>query len=350
MPTLAPVADPSVCIGAATLRPAGFQPVPVRPRVIGSPAHAGQVLRLAPRDRAVLPRWGINSPVRDHGADPGAYSATIGWTSRDHYLTYVIPAAITLHADVLARHHVSPDTLRRWAAAKTLYAQEQRCGRTVIVRPDTIAGILQTSKRQVQRCNAAAREMGIELVITPGRMLTEIETYKARKAGSPQRGLSTVSAFVVPRALVDHVTPTSGRTLCGYVKNPTAFKPSSARPKGAPLRSAPHQRRRGPAWTIAAQLTALIPWLRKCPPGRIQGQLSRFVITCPYPWTAQEILRAMDTINLRHNYNSPTRSTTAPWGLLGWYLRQIDEITDAPGLARAMEADERRRSRSRPVR
>ena len=293
---------------------------------------------MAGRDRGVLPRWGINSPIRCHPVDSGAYTGTVGWTTRQHYLAVVVPAAVRAHADVLARYHVAPDTLLRWARVKSLYAQEPRCGRTVIVRPDTLAGLLQCSERTVQRCNAAARAIGLELVVVPGRMLSEIETYAARRQGSPQRGLSTVTAFVVParlRQLVVDVTPTRGGPSSIPVKKLPTVKPRSARPEGAPLRSAPRQRRRGPAWHLAAGLTDQAIFLRRCPPGRIAGQLGRFT-RAPHRWTPTQILRAMDAVNVRLGYTAPVKAKTTPWGLLAWYLGQIDEVADAPGYTTAV--------------
>ena len=312
-------------------------PLPRRPRCVVDPDHAGRVLAVADRNRDVLPRWGINSPIRCHPVDPGAYANTIGWTTRQHYLATVVPAAIRQHTAVLQQLHVAPDTFLRWARAKSLYAQEPRSGRQVIVRPDTLAGLLQCSERTIQRCNAAARAIGLELVVTPGRMLSEIETYAARRRGSPQRGLSTVTAFVVPQSLrlqVLDVTPTRGRSFHSLVKKPPTFKTGSARPIGAPLRSAPPQqtkpRARGPAWQLAAGLTAQAIFLRRCPPGRIAGQLSRFT-TSPHRWTATQLLRAIDAVNVRLGYTAPVRAKTTPWGLLAWYLGQIDEVADAPG-------------------
>lgn len=296
-------------------------------------------MAVAETNRDVLPRWGVNSPIRCHPVDPGAYSGTISWTSRQHYLTVVVPAAIAANADILARHRVAGDTLLRWARVKSLYAQEAHSGRQVIVRPDTLAGLLQCSERTVQRCNAAARQIGLELVITPGRMLSEIEVYAARKQGSPQRGLSTVTAFVIPhqfRSLVDRVTPTRGRSVSASVTDLTTFKPRTARSQGAPLRSAPPQRKKKsgqpPGWHLAAALTQQVIFLKRCPPGRIAGQLSRFT-RCPHRWTATQIMRAMDHINVRLNYTAPVRAKTTPWGLLAWYLGQIDEIADAPGFS-----------------
>ena len=326
------------------------QALPHRPRRITDARHAGRVLAAAPSNRCVLPRWGINSPIRDHGAEPGQYTGTIGWTSRDHYLAFVVPAAIATQGDVLAQHGVAADTFTRWVAAKSLYAQEHCSGRRVIVRPVTLAGLLQCSKRTVQRCQAAARDMGLEIVITPGRMLSEFECYKARKNGSPQRGLSTVSAFVVPsvlRHVVDHVTPTSGGYVSASVKDLTTFNDRSARPKGAPLRSAPPRQggppgregprnRSGPAWDLAVQLTQQVIFLHRCPGGRIVGQLQRFTAPGVPRWTAERVTRAMDAVNRRHGYTAPTKPKEAPWGLLAWYLRQIDPIADNPGLDRPL--------------
>ena len=314
------------------------QALPRRPRLIADAHHAGRVLAAAPTNRCVLPRWGINSPVRDHGAEPGQYTGTVGWTSREHYLAHVVPAAVALHADVLAKHHVSPDTLHAWVEAKSLYAQERRSGRRVIVRPQTLAGLLQCSLSTVHRCQRAAREIGLEIVITPGRMLSDFEAYKARRKGSPQRGLSTVSAFVVPSSIespVEHDTPSSGLSVSTPVTDSFALKQRSARSKGAPLRSAPPQRRKprpgDPAWDLAKRLTERQVFLRGCPAGRIAGQLRRFTTTgLPHRWTTQQLIDAMDAINRRRGWNAPWTAKVAPWGILRWYLTQIDEVADHP--------------------
>ena len=77
------------------------QALPHRPRRIEDARHAGRVLAVATTNRCVLPRWGINSPIRDHGADPGQYTGTVGWTVREHYLAVTVPAAIEHRPDVL---------------------------------------------------------------------------------------------------------------------------------------------------------------------------------------------------------------------------------------------------------
>lgn len=305
------------------------------------------MLRLAPKNRAVLPRWGINSPIRDRGADPGQYTGTIGWTSREHYLTVIVPAALAARPDVLRQHHVSAEVVQRWAEAKSLYAQEPRSGRRVIVRPQTLAGLLPDSLSGVHRAQRVARDLGLEIVITEGRMLSEFEVYAARKKGSPQRGLSTVSAFVVPvwmRSLVERDTPTSGDALSASVTYLSTFKQRCARSKGAPLRSAPPQQksgsprklaqnRSGPAWDLAVGLTKQVIFLHRCPPGRIVGQLRRFSDpkrTGGMRWTTKRVLDAMEQVNRRLGYAAPVQAKTAPWGLLAWYLGQIDPYADHP--------------------
>lgn len=296
------------------------------------------MLATAPTNRCVLPRWGINSPIRDHGAKPGQYTGTVGWTSRDHYLAFVVPVAIRQRPDVFRAHKVHPDTFRQWVRAKSLYAQEQRSGRRVIVRPQTVAELMGCSKSTAHRCQRVARDLGLEIVITPGRMLSDFEAYKARKKGSPQRGLSTVSAFVIPAWVhhpVDHDTPSSGLFIGTYVKECSALKRRSAGWKGASLRSAPPKRRRprpgDPAWDLAVRLTDQIPFLRGCPAGRLTGQLRPYAtVDLPHRWTTHQLIGAMDAVNRRHGWNAPWTAKTRPWGILRWYLTRIDPVADHP--------------------
>lgn len=44
-----------------------------------------------------------------------------------------------------------------------------------------------------------------------------------------------------------------------------------------------------------------------------------------------QLIRAMDQVNIRLGYSSPVQPKRSPWALLAWYLRQIDEVADAPG-------------------
>jgi len=274
---------------------------------------------------------------------PGAYAGVLGWSSREHYLRVVVPITLQLHREVLRRHEIAVDTFRRFLAAKSLYAQEQRSGRTVIVRPDTVAGLAGLSERHVQKCNRAARELGLEIVLETGRMLSELEVYAARRRGSPQRGLSTVTAFVVPgvvRLLVYSATPTRGESSSSSVKKSSTFNDRSAKSKSAPLRSAPSPtkrvtRRKPPGWRLAVDLTGQAVFLRRCSPSRVAPQLARFT-RCPHRWTATQLIRAMDQVNVRLGYSSPVRATRSPWALLKWYLEQIDEVADAPGFGRSL--------------
>ena len=85
------------------------------------------------------------------------------------------------------------------------------------------------------------RELGLEIVLQTGRMLSELEVYAARRRGSPQRGLSTVTAFVVPgtvRLLVYAATPTRGKSFSSSDKESSTFK--SATQGQMVLRYAPH--------------------------------------------------------------------------------------------------------------
>lgn len=339
MPT---IAHTTAIANATPVTARGWQPLPSRPRRITSHDHATRVLAVADRNPDVLPRWGIRSPIRDAGPDPGALDGTVAWTDRTTYLLVIVPAAVQRHADVLARHHVSVDMLQRWAKAKTFYACQRSSGRRVIVRPDTLAGLMGCSERTAQRCNAAAREMGLERVLTKGRMLTLWETLTARRRGSPQRGLSTVTAFVVPAglvALVRRVTPTRGARRSRPGADLRTLGGRGAGLKGAPLRYAPHQqeqrRRAGPGRRLAVGLVERVIFLRGCPPGRIEGQLRRFA-TAPHRWTTQELLDAFERVNVRLRYTAPVRARRSPWALLSWYLRQVDEVADAPGFGRAV--------------
>ena len=84
------------------------------------------------------------------------------------------------------------------------------------------------------------------------------------------------------------------------------------------------------------QLTQQVIFLHRCPVGRIVGQLQRFTTPGLPRWTSERLTRAMDAVNRRHGYTAPTKPKDAPWGLLAWYLRQIDPIADNPGLDRPL--------------
>lgn len=312
-----------------------------------APEHAGQVRRLCRSDRSVLPRWHQDDrgPADAHrgvhvSAPDGAYSRVEVWRSREHWLTWVVPAAIGVHREILKRHHVDPDTFRAWALVKSGYA-DTRTGRRCVVRPDTLASVMGVCERTVQRCTAAAREMGLEVVVLAGRMLTFSECARARRAGSRQRGLSTEVALTIPQAsrgLVDRVTPTRGKRL------PPQTSPSPGVPDGltAEQRGAAsprhyHQGRRArgrpPGWSLAVELVRSVPWLAGEGPSRLAPTLTRFV-TCERPWQAADVAAAIAGHTARVGAGPIRADTirTRPAALLAAILRQLDPDIDHPGL------------------
>jgi hypothetical protein len=182
-----------------------------------------------------------------------------------------------------------------------------------------------------------------------GRMLTAEERRIVRQHHSSQRGLANVVDFIVPSEVADPVvcTPPSVLTFCSPVA--LATSPSSAsggRQKAAASRRRTNQQgsRRhttgpgDPIWEAAHVLTTAptrfdpakpwIPWLVGVQPGRLVGQLARYIHT---GWTPHQLITALDQVNHRLGYTSPTRSQTHnPLALLAWYLNQIDPIADHP--------------------
>ena len=325
--------------------------LPSRPRCVLSSQHAGEILRVAEAAPDALPRWGVASPIRGDEPAPGARSGRIGWTSRAHYLEVVVPSVLDANPEILKTHKVARDTLMRWITAETLYVQEKRSGRSCIVRPSTLAELLGCAKRTVQRCRAAAAELGLRVEVVAGRMLSLAECLAARQAGSPQRGLSAEADFCVPAAHrprpdrvpdsptpaaspVCHVTPTRGDSL---QIDPDCFFPSEYRLPASRKDAAARRRQRkrvdSPAWKLAHSLIRRIPWARSLQPGRLAPLVTRFA-KADRAWTSVQLVAAMDRLNVESGpfgYTSPTRDQVKrPLGLFKWYLDQIDEIADHP--------------------
>lgn len=346
--------------------------LPSRPRCVLSAQHAGEVLRVAGAAPDALPRWGVNSPIRGDEPVPGARAGRIGWTSRAHYLETTVPSVLDEHLEALKAHKVARDTFMRWITAETLYVQQRRSGRSCIVRPSTLAGLLGCAKRTVQRCRAAAAELGLRIEVVAGRMLSLEECLAARKAGSPQRGLSAVADFCVPPthkperashspssgdAVVCRVTPTSGDSL---QENPDCFFPSehrlTASRKDAASRRRQPRRVDSPGWKLAHSLILRVPWASSLPPGRLAPLVTRFA-KAERPWTSSQLVAAMDQINVGSGpfgYTSPTRGQVKrPLGLIKWYLDQVDELrdhpyVDAPPTPQRTQASEPTRSSAPP--
>lgn len=318
-----------------------------------TPEQARIIRWAAESDRAVLPRRHPGCVGVHYQADEGAYSRVPAWKGRGHWLNVVVPLALSSRPAVLRRHRISCGTFRLWARTESLYAQDRATGRRVIVRPDIVAAVAELSERHVQRCRAAARELGLLVDVVLGRMLTEEECYRARRQGSPQRGLSTESAFTVPRWMekgvwartyaVERVTPTSGRTP---VSSKTSLSVRSTFTRQATTNAAAlppqHQRQRStrkrrrrraqaPAYGLARALQALVPWLRHEQPGRLAPALTRFAKASP-TWTARDLIDAIDQINTRNHWTSLTSQhiKSRPAAVLAYYLRDLDVHADHP--------------------
>ncbi|MBW9207950.1 hypothetical protein KV097_18585 [Mumia sp. zg.B17] len=314
------------------------------------------IARRAERDRTVLPRRhpGVRS-VRDRGSDDGTYAKLPVWRTRWHWLNIVIPLAIAARRDVLERHHVAPEMFRDWARIESLYA-EKTTGRRLIVRPDTVASVMEVSTRTVQRCRSAARELGLLADVVHGRMLSAGECFRARQQGSPQRGMANESACLIPRWLgldawqsqsaVDDVTPTSGRAQSAenLTLNPGFPRRANRKNELAPL--ARHQRKRSAThdpvrWArqrahrarvdqLIGDLQAREHWLTAEQPGRLRSLLSRFV-RGSVTWTAEDLQHVLRERERRLQLPRPTADVVRrPYALLAHYLTDVDPQNDHP--------------------
>jgi hypothetical protein len=336
------------------------------------PAQAPILRAAAEYDRDVLPRWQRGPEGVHEDAEPAAYGGTLAWRNRQHWLEVVVPAAITARPDLLGGVQgttpwsVSAETLTANQRALSLYAHAGT-GRRSIVRPDRLAELLETTKRTVQRCQKAAEQLGLYVVVKPGRMLTELERYKAWKNGSRQRGLSNESALCVPAWLDKatawaaststprraHVTPPGGPTgepeilavggslgrSAGGEKERTPSAPqlrgsgaspeAVSRPQEGPQRRA-RRHYDADALDLARTLTTELPWLHGTPAGRVEPALRRFT-SCRLPWTAGDLADAIDAANQRLSRASMTRDVVKnPPALLAKYLRDLDPDADHP--------------------
>lgn len=335
--------------------------------------------------------------VDEHGrksyrrrADTGA--PLVQWRSRQHWVAVVVPAAIehapehlktATGAISLRNGSVSAATLLAYAGELSKFADE-RTGRRCIVRPDRLAELMGVSLRTVQRCQEALEALGVYVVMMPGRLLNEEETYKARNHGSPQRGLSNDAALVEPhwlpaqaksqpgpqrpvlRALPGgHVTPTSGRyrksshlrlvtSLGPYeersagIAEPPPAAPSTRRKPGELSQSRQHRAPTGPQTTqtgrqapntriydpkgleLARRLSERLTWLRSTQPGRLEPMLRRFA-HARLAWTAADVVAAMDQTNARLGRASMTSDRIKhPPAFLAKQLRDLDVDADHP--------------------
>ncbi len=304
-------------------------------------------VELACRTRpGVLPRWhqddrGVCNASRGHRsfAPEGAYSQVAVWVSREHWLSTVVPVALAFHAETLHRR-VSAGLMVRYLTVRSGYAVAGT-GRRCVVRPATLASVLQTTTRTVQLCQQVARQIGLEVVIVAGRMLNVDECLAARRRGSRQRGLSTEVAFTTPRSIPRKLwinTPTSGTRLCPPPHlQTTHFRRTTAASGQRKAAASPRQPRRRRVDPVVVRRLALgvaqqLPWLSGQSPRRLAPALTRFV-ACSPPWEADDVVSALRDVATRKGKQSPTRNRDVqqPWALLAAMLRELDEVNDYPG-------------------
>lgn len=329
------------------------------------PGTAGTVRRLCESDREVLPRWhqedrGYRNRRRGHHehAPPGAYTNIRPWSGRDHWVGAAVPLAWALARQAnrfgTDLPYVARDTFVAWARVESRYAQDQRTGRRVVVRPDTVAGVLDMDTRTVQRCRQLARALGLLVDVVRGRMLTVHECLAARRRGSRQRGLSNESALTVPdplcavlrrvrpgrccgrrwRRLVDCVTPTRGNSGELKISPDTCGTDSCAAEAEAappPPRPRKRRRRRRAAVRLAQNIAGSVPWLAGERLSALIPTLHRLT-ACEPAWTAQDVIDHIDATNRRLGYTAARAEAirTTPAALLAWYLRDVDAQVDHP--------------------
>ncbi|MBC9958360.1 hypothetical protein [Yimella sp. cx-51] len=285
-----------------------------------------------------VPRKGHRTVAPD-----GAYSAIPAWKSREHWLAVVVPVALHVHAAKLHRR-VSAALMRRYLDVKSGYANPSS-GRRCIVRPDTVASVLGVLPRTVKLLAKIAREIGLEVVIETGRMLTMEERWPLIRAGSKQRGLSTEVAFTVPRALGRSVwinTPPRGPSVRGKLTLKTGHlthKTTTARGRktdaASPRLTKRDPRRTAAARTLAADVARKLTWCQSEPLSRLTPALTRFA-TATTPWTADDVITALQDQALRRGQNLDElrveQIRTRPAAVLAGLLRDLDVDGDHPGL------------------
>jgi len=328
-----------------------------------APEHASYVRTACLYDRSVLPRWhqadrGDRNAHRGvhYVAPAGAYRQVRVWNGRQHWLTFVVPVAIALARTTggpngeFAREELSPDTFALWARVESGYVQDQRTGRRCIVRPATVASVMGVQPNTVRKCRRVARRIGLQVVISMGRMLTATECWAARRRGSSQRGLSTETALTIPSvcstALAQELsdTPTSGRSSAPKTRRhspPLGARarireaaPPPLRPQKRPRPARPPANRRTTA-RLAYDLIDTLPWLRTESPSRLIPALTRFATAQP-AWTGQDLTDAIQTLRAQRGLTTTLTADTIktrPAVVLAAFLRQLDHHDDHPRLA-----------------
>lgn len=313
------------------------------------PGTAHLVRRFAPLDPGVKPRWHHDDTGwqnRTRGvhlwAPAGAYTHIRTWSGRDDWLTFVVPTAMTVHANVLEAAHVSRKTFTKWAEAESLYANP-RTGRRCVVRPITVAGVAELGKSTVDRCRRIANQLGLRVVVFPGRMLKKSETWTGKDRKSKQRGMSAETALT-SSGVVDNLVlkerlevPTRGVVAFGGSsgsRGPTYHATSGeSKETASPPRPKRRRKRRSqPAVVVARDLRASIGWLRDCELSEIIPVVHKCATNPGMPWTAYDVILHMDSVNQSRGFTSiiGQHIRTTPAAVLAWYLRGVDPQADHP--------------------
>jgi hypothetical protein len=288
----------------------------------------------------------------------------VTWRSRDQYRNEFLPALLALPETqaVLRAYKVDPDTFRSWVRTETLPSYcDQRTGRRVVVRPVTVAQVMDASPSTVNRCRAAARALGIYATVFAGRMLDEEEQRHARwNHDSPQRGMAAESAFVIPRkhAGLGVMTCLHRGAGTGHSGgNPDAgltLRTEGEKERTSSARNNKRRRRRSPGWVLAKAVTERLSWARGADPRDLLRPLSRFA-TGELSWTADDVVRHVDAVNRRRGWtaiHSPADLKAPAGAFLAFYLRDVDRDADHPRLDEFLEAEraEARKAEQRAAR
>lgn len=263
------------------------------------------------------------------------------WSSRGVFVKVYVPQRLAMPdaPAILREEGVDPDTFKRWVEAETGYA-DKRTGRGVMVRPHTVRTLMQVHVRTVQRCRAAARRLGLYATIYTGRMLKIEEVWPLRGQGSPQRGETAESAFVIPKCLRRLWTMSYLPSGLAKGQIPSEGNPQlTLSPKGKKEQTSSalnvKERLRGrPGWKLACEVIERLSWACEAHPREFVGLLHRFA-TAARPWTVDDVLRHIEVVDRRRGWTTirfASELTAPAYGMLNKYLRDAHEENDHPRL------------------
>ena len=286
---------------------------------------------------------------------PGAYNRAPAWRSRTHWLDVVLPAAIEHGRVVLRRHRIAPDTFARVMTAHAAHADDHT-GRGAVPTVEHVQDLARCSERTVQRARAAARELGVGVEVFRGRHLTLDERIGAYDAGQTHRGWASVYALGCPLWLAHRLrlplaegypqlnapvvhgigergTPpvgnpsrSTGREISRGSSAPRADERATRAAStsgGGSRRCPPRFNPRGLA--LAEQVRRRVSWVAGVHPGRLAPALTRFA-TAPVPWTAQELVAAVDRMLAGRGWSVTAGRVRHPAPMLARLLRDLDHL------------------------